>query len=50
MTFALRVAAFLGPLGMNGLTAYFGLIEVGQLKPGDNVLVNGAAGVCVLSL
>src|SRR5689334_22508104 len=29
--------AFLGTLGMPGLTAYFGLLEVGQLKSGDTV-------------
>ncbi len=34
----------LGPLGMTGLTAYFGLLEVGQLKAGETVLVSGAAG------
>ena len=31
-------------LGITGLTAYFGLLEVGQLKPGDVVVVSGAAG------
>lgn len=35
---------FLGTLGMPGLTAYFGLLEAGQLKEGDTVLVSGAAG------
>jgi NADPH-dependent curcumin reductase CurA len=35
---------FLGALGMPGLTAYFGLLEVGQPKEGDTVLVSGAAG------
>jgi NADPH-dependent curcumin reductase CurA len=30
--------------GISGLTAYFGLLEVGQLKPGETVLVSGAAG------
>ncbi len=34
----------LGPLGMTGLTAYFGLLEVGQLKANETVLVSGAAG------
>jgi len=34
----------LGPLGMTGLTAYFGLLDVGQLKAGETVLVSGAAG------
>jgi NADPH-dependent curcumin reductase CurA len=35
---------FLGALGMPGLTAYFGLLEVGQPKEGETVLVSGAAG------
>ncbi|ELZ60559.1 MULTISPECIES: NADP-dependent oxidoreductase [Halorubrum] len=36
--------AYLGVLGMPGRTAYFGLLEVGQPKPGDTVVVSGAAG------
>ena len=35
---------------MNGLTAYFGLLEVGQPKPGETVVVStaaGAVGSCV---
>jgi len=36
--------AFLGVLGMPGLTAYAGLLEIGQPKPGDTVFVSGAAG------
>ena len=36
--------AYVGTLGMPGLTAYFGLLEVGELKEGDTVLVSGAAG------
>jgi NADPH-dependent curcumin reductase CurA len=35
---------YLGTLGMPGLTAYFGLLEVGALKSGDTVVVSGAAG------
>jgi NADPH-dependent curcumin reductase CurA len=35
---------FLGGLGMPGLTAYFGLTEVGDIKEGDTVVVSGAAG------
>jgi NADPH-dependent curcumin reductase CurA len=31
-------------LGMTGLTAYFGLLDVGELKEGEAVLVSGAAG------
>lgn len=34
----------LGPVGMNALTAYFGLIEVGKPKTGETLLVSGAAG------
>jgi NADPH-dependent curcumin reductase CurA len=34
----------LGVLGVTGLTAWFGLTEIGQPKAGDTVLVTGAAG------
>uniref|UniRef100_A0A8D0KMZ5 Prostaglandin reductase 1 n=1 Tax=Salvator merianae TaxID=96440 RepID=A0A8D0KMZ5_SALMN len=34
----------LGPIGMPGLTAYFGLSEICRPKPGETVLVNAAAG------
>ena len=34
----------LSVLGITGLTAYFGLLEIGQPKLGDTVLVSGAAG------
>lgn len=34
----------LGVLGMPGLTAYFGLLEIGQPKQGETVVVSGAAG------
>lgn len=36
--------AFLGVVGMPGLTAYAGLLEIGQPKPGETVFVSGAAG------
>ena len=36
--------AYLGVLGMPGMTAYFGLLEVGEYKEGDIVVVSGAAG------
>jgi NADPH-dependent curcumin reductase CurA len=36
--------AWLNVLGMPGMTAYFGLLEVGQPKPGDTVVVSAAAG------
>jgi NADPH-dependent curcumin reductase len=35
---------WLNVLGMPGMTAYFGLLEVGQPKPGETVVVSGAAG------
>jgi NADPH-dependent curcumin reductase CurA len=35
---------YLGTLGMPGMTAYFGLLEVGKPQPGDTVVVSGAAG------
>ena len=34
----------IGALSVTGLTAYFGLLEVGRPKPGDTVLVSAAAG------
>jgi NADPH:quinone reductase len=37
-------AAALHVLGTTGLTAYFGLLDVGKPKPGDTVVVSGAAG------
>ncbi|WP_397588477.1 NADP-dependent oxidoreductase, partial [Sandarakinorhabdus limnophila] len=40
----------LGVFGVTGLTAWFGLTEIGQPKAGDTVLVSGAAGAtgCVV--
>ncbi len=35
---------YLGTLGMTGMTAYFGLLDVGKLSEGDTVVVSGAAG------
>jgi NADPH-dependent curcumin reductase CurA len=37
-------SAFLGVLGMPGLTAYAGLLEIGQPKAGETVFVSGGAG------
>jgi NADPH-dependent curcumin reductase CurA len=34
----------LGALGMTGLTAYFGLLDLGRPQPGQTVVVSGAAG------
>ncbi|GFG49190.1 NADP-dependent oxidoreductase [Mycolicibacterium agri] len=36
--------AAIGILGVTGMTAYFGLIDVGGVKEGDVVIVSGAAG------
>src|SRR5580700_1625722 len=44
VTGPLTPAAYLGVLGLTGLTAYFGLLDVGRLSNGDTVLVSGAAG------
>ncbi len=35
---------YLGVLGDTGLSAYFGLMDFGQIKPGETVLVSAAAG------
>lgn len=40
----LPISTALGVLGMNGITAYFGLLEIGQPKPGETVVVSTAAG------
>ena len=37
-------SAYLGAIGMPGMTAYVGLLEVGELKDGETVFVSGAAG------
>ncbi|GAA3103697.1 NADP-dependent oxidoreductase [Streptomyces rectiviolaceus] len=41
---AAPLSAYLGVLGMTGLTAYAGLFEVASFKEGDSVFVSGAAG------
>ncbi|HEA29038.1 MAG TPA: NADP-dependent oxidoreductase [Leeuwenhoekiella sp.] len=38
------LSAYLGVVGMTGLTAYFGLTRIGQPKKGDTIVVSGAAG------
>ncbi|QJY45781.1 NADP-dependent oxidoreductase [Pseudonocardia broussonetiae] len=38
------LATYLAVLGMTGMTAYFGLFDVGALREGDTVVVSGAAG------
>ncbi len=40
----LPITTALGVLGMPGLTAYFGLLDICDPKPGDTVVVSGAAG------
>lgn len=35
---------YLGILGMPGMTAYFGLLDIGRPEPGQTVVVSGAAG------
>jgi NADPH-dependent curcumin reductase CurA len=35
---------YLGTLGITGLTAYFGLLDVGKLQAGETVVISGAAG------
>ncbi|NUR72144.1 MAG: NADP-dependent oxidoreductase [Hamadaea sp.] len=40
----LSPSAYLGVLGMTSLTAYAGLLDVAEFKPGDAVFVSGAAG------
>ena len=38
------ISTALGVLGMPGMTAYFGLLNIGQPKPGETVVVSAAAG------
>ncbi|WP_102028599.1 NADP-dependent oxidoreductase [Salirhabdus sp. Marseille-P4669] len=42
-TFA-PLSSYLSVLGLTGLTAYFGLLDIGQPKEGETVVVSGAAG------
>jgi NADPH-dependent curcumin reductase CurA len=41
---AAPLSAYLGMLGMPGLTAYLGLMEIGKPQKGETVVVSGAAG------
>jgi len=46
----LPISTALGVLGINGVTAYFALLDIAQPKPGDTVVVStaaGAVGSCV---
>jgi NADPH-dependent curcumin reductase CurA len=38
------LTTYLGALGLTGMTAYFGLLDVGALQAGETVVVSGAAG------
>jgi NADPH-dependent curcumin reductase len=38
------LTVYLSALGMPGLTAYFGLLDIGQPKAGETVVLSGAAG------
>jgi NADPH-dependent curcumin reductase CurA len=40
----LPLSLSLGILGLNGVTGYFGLLDLGRPKPGDTVVVSTAAG------
>ncbi|MDJ0956424.1 MAG: NADP-dependent oxidoreductase [Arenicellales bacterium] len=41
---SLPISTSLGILGLNGLTAYFALLEVGRPEPGETIVVSSAAG------
>ncbi|GAL75316.1 putative oxidoreductase YncB [Nonlabens ulvanivorans] len=41
---SISLSAYLGVLGLTGLTAYFGLNRIGEPKKGETLLVSGAAG------
>jgi NADPH-dependent curcumin reductase CurA len=43
-TSRVSASAYLGVLGMPGLTAYVGLTEIAQVREGDSVFISGAAG------
>ena len=38
------ISAYLGALGMPGLTAYVGVLDIGAMRPGEAVFVSAAAG------
>jgi NADPH-dependent curcumin reductase len=43
-TDVVALPTYIGALGMPGVTAYFGLLDVGAPKEGETVVVSGAAG------
>lgn len=40
----MALPVYLGTLGMSGMTAYFGILNTGQPKEGETVVISGAAG------
>ena len=44
------LTAWLNTLGMPGMTAYFGLLDVGRPQPGETVVVSAAAGAVGMSV
>ena len=38
------IQSYLGILGWPGMTAYFGLLDIGKVEEGDTVVISGAAG------
>ena len=43
-TRSLPIECMLGALGLTGVTAYFGLLEIGKPQEGETVVVSAAAG------
>jgi NADPH-dependent curcumin reductase CurA len=41
---AAPLSTYLGVLGITGLSAYFALVDIGKPKPGETLVVSGAAG------
>lgn len=41
---AASLSSYLGVLGITGLSAYFALLEIGKPKPGETLVISGAAG------
>lgn len=39
-----KLSAYLGVLGSTGLSAYFALLDIGKPKPGETIVISGAAG------
>jgi len=43
-SFGIPLEKYVGVMGMTGLTSYYGLVYVGEVKKGDQVVVSGGAG------